>query len=705
MLRHILTSLLFILSFAPATATPTTFAAAQNAAPAEDDPIKLLARPYGDSILLRFAPADFATWKTMQQNGVMIERRKGPSQPWQPVAAERLMAYSVDDFIGLTDTDNPHIVAVAEALHGEVLPQTGDAPTGPMARVKKQLEEQEQRYFLAVVNADLSAAAATALGWRFVDRNTVRGVPYTYRVRLLPAVGQATPPVLSNEVKLRPNETFPWGPVRLLEAEETEKKVILRWPKVPSRDRYIAYYLEVSDDGQQFRRMNEVPLIKTDAGPDSDFFEHTIELTTNYQPRYYRLIGINAFAERSAPGDAVVAQGVDSTPPPEPGNIRTRDNGLGGFALSWENPVWPADVEGVRIGRGRKANGPFEPIHADLLSPTTTSFTDDQAAKHQQYYYALMVSDTAGNQVVGRGSMAVWHDVDPPAQPVGLVGRIDTNGNVFLIWEPGKAPDLHGYRVFVSHARNDREYLQVTERILHENFFFDSTSLEVLNEDIYYQIVALDHNFNPSPRSEILTLRRPDKQPPAGPVISDFSAQGNAVSLRWRASETPDVLGHEVWRRSTKDNWRPLRRLGPRDTLFRDTTVSAKTTYTYQVRAVDEAGLYGISNPLSVRTGSVTARPSVINVARTQVTTPDSFGEQRGGDSKVVLTWTSPPTEVAGFQLYAGPAANSLRPSRRLPPDAFEWPLPDPEQYYALRVIYADGSRSPLSDISEPVKP
>lgn len=680
MQRTVLTSLLLILFLAPAAA--------------QDFKIQLLARPYGDSVLLRWAPADFATWSAMRRRGVTVERRGGPDRDWRPVTGERLLAYSVEDFEQLTDTENPHVVAAAEALHGAAEPPPGDQPEGPMARARNQLDEQEQRYFLAVVNADLSAEAANALGWRLMDRTAKAGVPYTYRIRLLPEEGQVGEPTVSNLVRLRANDLFPWGPVRRLEAVELDRKVVIRWPRVPSQQRYLAYYLEVSDDGRTFLPTTDVPLLKTDTGPDAHYFEHTVELIANYQPRHYRLKGINAFAEWSEPGDVVIAQGIDLSPPPEPGHVAARDNGKGGFDLRWKNPAWPGDISGLQIGRSRSYDGPFISLHDGLLPPTTTTFTDESPLPYQQHYYAVIAVDTAGNEATGRGGMAVWRDTDPPAQPTGLTGRVDTNGNVFLIWEPGAEPDLHGYRVFVSHARKNREYLQVTERILHENFYFDSTSLEVLNEDIFYRIVALDHNFNPSPYSETLTLRRPDTQPPSAPVISGYSARGDAVLLRWRPSETGDVTKQEVWRSDASTAWRPLRSLGAQDTSWTDTTVAVRTTYNYRIHSIDEAGLAGVSHELTVRSGAVTNRGGVTNLARTQVQ----------GTDQEALRWTPPAGLLSGYRIYSGPTPEALRPARSLGPEATQFTLPAANHHYAIRVVYADGSRGPLSKVVHPTK-
>ncbi|MEL7160524.1 MAG: hypothetical protein AAFN92_07185, partial [Bacteroidota bacterium] len=83
------------------------------------DSLHLIARPYGDSISFRWAPTTFAAWRQMRENGVLLERRELGSGPaFKAVHGDRLQAFDVEDFRALTDTDDPHIVAVAEALHG-----------------------------------------------------------------------------------------------------------------------------------------------------------------------------------------------------------------------------------------------------------------------------------------------------------------------------------------------------------------------------------------------------------------------------------------------------------------------------------------------------------------------------------------------------------------------------------------------------------
>ncbi|MEM9929623.1 MAG: hypothetical protein AAF840_07385 [Bacteroidota bacterium] len=688
----VITLLLFLL-LAPASAPAQSSESTDSVTTAG---IRLIARPHGDSITLRWAPTDYLTWSELRRNGVVLERRISRSGEWESVTGDRLLAYSVEDFKTLTDTEDPHIIAVAEAMHGEIT-APAEMPQGPMGQAKMKLDEQQQRFFLAAVNADLSAAASTALGWRWTDTGLTPGMPYHYRVRSLPPEGQTEGKFVSNTVRLRSNDNFAFGSVYGLEIREDEKKVTLTWPAHPNEKRYLAYFIETSTDGRNFTRTTEWPIVKSEPNPGKDNFSYEIEVAENYQPVHYRLVGINSFAEQAAPCTAIVAQGVDKTPPAPIPALTANDNKSGGFTLNWQLPeTTPPDVEGFVVVRGMNYKGPFKPIHDQVLPITTTNYTDPEPEPWRSNYYAVYTYDTAGNYALSTPAMAVWEDTTPPAVPVGLTGRIDTFGNVFLMWEPGKEPDLHGYRVYVSHARN-REFLQVTHDIARRNYYFDSTRLEVLNETVYYKIVALDNNFNPSGYSKILELKRPDVIPPSAAVITGYSARGTSVELQWIPSSSGDLGMQEIWRTNPDGQATRVATLSSAQTTYQDTTTAMRTNYSYWVRSLDEANLFDDSRPLAVASGSVSKRAGVIDLARTQV---------QGKDGEALRWETSDRREVLGYQLYRQAKGAALRPFRRIGTAQNFWPIPPAmaEDSFALQVIYVDGSRSALSAVVAPLK-
>lgn len=651
-----------------------------------DASLQLLTKPLGDQIQLRWAPADYPTWSLMQRHGVVVERRQlGPTQRFQPITAERIAAYSLADFRGLADTNNVNVIAVAEALHGEATP---GARKGKMGAALDLHEEQQQRLFLALINADLSAEAAHCLGWSFTDQTISPGAVYDYRIRLL------TPDTLivSPAIRLRASDHYDTSPPQEFALIPGDGKVTLTW-SAEAENRFSAYHLERSSDGQHWERPLDVPLVKE---PTEDEFSYTLDLPAESPDFSFRLRGIDPFAWVSEPTNPVQAIQLDKQGPAPPTTVRGEglENGFNRVDWTAASPASP-DIAGFRVLRGPGIDGPFSPATPELLPVRMSSWTDETPIPGRSNYYAVEAVDLSGNAVRSPVNFIRPFDDTPPATPGSLTGRIDTLGRVFLIWEPGKEPDLLGYRVYRSHAR-DREFLQITNEVQHSNFFFDSTTLLILDETVLYKIVAVDQNYNPSNYSTILELRRPDKVAPSAPSIPKYSAQGNSVILTLRPSISRDVVRQTVWRAKEGDSPRPLAVISPKATMYTDTTTALQTTYTYTIRAEDEVGLFGESASLVVRTGSFTERAAVQDLARTQV--------QREGMSKVILSWSPPGGDVAGYQVYSGPAAGAIRPLRRLAPEAQEWIIPNPAHFCALRVIYQDGSRSPLSKIMEPAK-
>ncbi|SEQ26726.1 fibronectin type III domain-containing protein [Neolewinella agarilytica] len=683
MIRSLLLPLLFVSALCTCAAAQNTLAETATDSLTE---IRLIARPHGDSIVLRWAPESFAAWTLLRQQGVLIERRRiGTGKGFALLPGERRMAMSLEDIMSFADTSNVHVVATAEALYGAAEPGTQQ---GAMGRVKDIHEEQSQRLFLALVNADLSTAAADVLGWRFVDRTVEPGYTYEYRLRLPAPDQRRTVPL-----RLRSDANFYAGPVHQLSIEPGDGKILLRWPQAINGPSFVAYRLEVSDDGQQWTEPSGLPFMPEPAG---SYFEHEVKLENNGQERYYRLRGINSFGETCPAGEAVKASGKDQTPPPAPFSINGKDLRDGRNQLQWTIPdEMPEDLAGYRLLRGLSLRGKLEVITTDLLPPGTSSWTDNSPFADRNNYYAVEAVDQAGNAARSPVNFVQRWDKTPPATPLGLTGRIDTAGRVFLLWEAGTEPDLLGYRVYRSHARN-REFLQISKEVQHRNFFFDSTSLKVLNETVLYRIVAVDRHYNPSEYSEILELRRPDKIAPAAPGISGYSARGTSILLTIRPSESPDVVRQTVWRAEGEQPEQPIAVIGARDSIFQDTSVRTRTVYRYSIRAEDEVGLFGASRPISVQSGLPTSRKGVQQLARTQVQ----------GKEQEAMRWQlpGPVAEIAGYQLFAGPSAQRLRPAHQLPPETTEWLLPDTHQFYALKVLFTDGSRSPLSAILPPAK-
>src|SRR5262249_18616028 len=81
------------------------------------------------------------------------------------------------------------------------------------------------------------------------------------------------------------------------------------------------------------------------------------------------------------------------------------------------------------------------------------------------------------------------------------------------------------------------------------------------------------------------------------PTVQSLTGNGQAppphkVDLSWNASPTPDVVGYNIYRRTSSGSYSsPLNGSPNVDLTYTDNSVSAGTTYFYVARAVDSNGV------------------------------------------------------------------------------------------------------------------
>jgi fibronectin type 3 domain-containing protein len=157
-----------------------------------------------------------------------------------------------------------------------------------------------------------------------------------------------------------------------------------------------------------------------------------------------------------------------------------------------------------------------------------------------------------------------------------------------------------------------------------------------------------------------------DTTPPTAPTnLAGSSTYKTSVQLSWTsATDAVGVTGNQVYRDGTL-----LTTIGVQ-TTYADTSVTAGSSHTYQVRAVDAAGN--------------TSQPSN-SVSVTTPTTAVLFHD--GFESGDLSAWTtSSGLLVQPTTVYAGAFAAEAAPSAAPAPYAMkQFPAPESEIYYALR--------------------
>lgn len=658
----------------------------------------LIARNYGDSIVLRWGATKPSNWLLANQVGYTLQRAElSYANPSGFKTIGTFKPYTLKEWISRCDTANPIVATAAQCLLSKAQYDPRNAATFSM--LKKASEEQQHRFAFAMLAADYSAQAATGLGLRTVDRQVEKGKKYMYRIF-----------INSKEFKNEEDTTYlpiatfgVYKPHQVTEvsAEAGDSEATIFWNKAENSLFFSGYYVEKSTDGKRFERMNKLPIRdNSDNGQASQVtFKDT--LIQNYKPYWYRVVGITAFGDEGGPSEAVKIEAKDLSGPIPPSNVWIL-NQTKGFLIKWSGDKLTTDHAGFYVGRSISINGPFERLNTNPLPKQTTEYIDNQAIGLFPYYYIVYAVDDKGNENASMVAMGVRSDNVPPAAPKGLKGDVsviemngEKKGLVVLTWDMNKEEDFIGYRIHTANAQN-RQFYELSHAPFIGNFWLDTITLNSLSEKIYYKVFANDMSMNTSAFSDVLELAVPDIVAPVSPVIENYETTDKNITISWQKSHSKDVVSQRLWRKQDNSDWVLVADFKDNlTTIYKDSTAKQDIVYNYAIEAIDDAGLAsGKSFPLRVVLGKTNNRLTVNNLK----------GEFDEKEKVFRLTWDYPQTNDNQYKFVIYRATNAGELLSYGAASATEMTFTDHEFYYvekgyeyAVKVIFADGSESPLS--------
>lgn len=587
--------------------------------------IQMLAKHYGDSVRLRWAPEDAAVWLMLNRTGYRLYRTcyDHPTDTLKKeLQAEPLKPWSLDQMkkvFGPTDT----LAAIAaQMVHGKnlevAIPEEGfESGDNMLSQLLRTQEMQQQRFAMAMQSADFSFNVAEALGLAFTDRDVEPGMFYVYGIEpvILPGMSQVKGMYL---VVINDSTPAPNPAPRKPEVQQGANHIEVIWP----RDFNTGFYIEKSlDGGKTYRLLNHSPFA---AGiPDGretrvTSYEAMLKiqlLKTHHifhdgvvegKTATYRIRGLNPFGELTPWSDttSLYVKPLVRIAAPLVSLTETIDNRY--IRLSWSYDGDTTLLAGYLVYASSSPRGDFELISPQLIPPQQKWFTDSLASRRSYNYYKVASIGMDESQNASFPVVGVLNDETPPPPPTGLKGKIYDDGTLEVTWEASKAEDIKGYRVL--HANDSmHNFVPYSGYALPPTLFLTQIPLKTLSRQLYIKVIAQDLAGNMSEHSEMLILERPDVVPPTTPRIFKSEVDRGIVSMVWMASASTDVAGYYVWKREEhQEEWQLLKYVESKEVsgqfMINDQLPETGLYYLYAAEAVDHRGnSSGLSGTVSFK--------------------------------------------------------------------------------------------------------
>lgn len=548
--------------------------------------IEVLAKAGKNDIKLRWAPNSPVAWQRLNTYGFIVERstiiRDGmllSDVEKKVLTPLPIKPRPLNDWESIVD-ENDYAAVAAQAIYGETF-ELSENYSNDIIQVIQKSKELEQRFSFALFSADQSFEVAELSALAFIDNTAKEGEKYSYKIKS--AVPNDIEEIDFGTVYIGLEDYEPLPKIYDLQAVFGDKSVILSWERLNFEGIYNSFIIEKSlNTPDNFKPISKEPIINASSSEKiKTRRSYKIDsLSNNGQRVYYRVKGINAFGEISPPSDSVFGEGfIRLSGRPE--IIKwTTDNVKAEIQWDFGNKV---GLEGFKVGRSSNVDGPYMTL--DIVGNETSKYVDDQPMGINYY---RITAFNANQDIHSFPVMIQLEDSIPPAIPTGLKGTIDSTGVVSIEWNENIESDLLGYRVYRTNFKS-AEVIQITKNTVKDNFLRDSISIDNLTGKIYYQVQAVDRRFNPSEKSILLELKKPDIVPPAPPVFKNTEARDNGSYLEWISSSSDDVQHYNLYRQE-RNEWRLLTSLEAQTTNYLDRDVVAGQTYQYTIVAVDNSG-------------------------------------------------------------------------------------------------------------------
>ena len=528
--------------------------------------IHLLARSYGDSIVLRWGAEDYVTQRTLDDVGVMVVRydySPEASDPFCDTLVTNLRPWTLEQFeaaYAKEDSMARMAMGIMYSKSGLRPDQTKAAP-GTLGSFYDIYQDQQTNQAFRMLVAEWRRDLAQNMAMRWVDTNVRPGHEYEYIVR--PVEYDTTmqliiaPAVLSvkNERYLRPEYDIEMG-----DSIVSHCQVRLWW-----EDRGISSYeIDRRRKGEtEWTRVNDLPYWNmqpiTDGQelPDSldCFYGDLVPEPGDYE---YRIMGHDPFGDLTKPSPVHSVHVPDMDAPRAPELVLVEIDRQDSTDLSkqvmatfhFEKDTIEADFTGFNLlyYNERHTGKEWKTLNKELIPPTDTTYTCDVTG-YSTGMVLVAAYDTAQNVSYSIPRMVQIKDVKAPSPMRNFKAEASIeDGTITLTWEPDTLDDDIEYYEVLFANDTTHSFVVLNEGKLKEPRYVDTVAMDVNQKYIYYKVRAIDYSTNQSD-DVMLQVLRPTRLKPQVAHLLESSADSAGIHMKWACSNEQIMDRHVLMRR------------------------------------------------------------------------------------------------------------------------------------------------------------
>ena len=533
--------------------------AAFKGKPYEGSDIVFMARAYGDRIVLRWAPSDYAAWMRLNLIGYNIYRWDEKNHC--DTLALGLKPKTLEEFRAKYPTTDTVATIGYGLIYGDNLKkptETREEP-GSYGSMLEMYDDQVTSLAFAVLASEWRQDVAEDMAMRFVDRNVRKGARYTYLIQ--PARRFKNDNMFIKGKELSKVENKPYVPqpynVGLKDSITGQLAVTLYWTDKHNS----SFEIERRVAGtQEWRRVNSKPYMPMYKQDLDDKDEEVMYVDNVPQPGTYeyRVMAHDAFGDTTAPSETLTVKVGDMKPPKGPTitlvNIDRPDETDPTkqiFAtISWEKDTVEADLAGFLplYYNERFTGNDWKPLCEKTLPADAREVKVDVTGLSTGML-VMAAYDEAGNVGYSMPVQLRISDMKAPDAPGNLRAEVSADdGTITLRWDKPADDDVAYYELAYANDTT-HHFLMRNQGQLKDTMFVDTVQMTVNQRFIYYKVRAVDYSNNTGEFSPILQVERPHITPPTQPHLDSAWVDNSGIHMDWVTGLDADMYYHRIYRR------------------------------------------------------------------------------------------------------------------------------------------------------------